>query len=265
MPKLKIDYNLVRLEHSKGLNDAQIARSLGYVHATVNRARRKMGLVCYEPAINEPVILTTEEKEYLVGTLLGDASLYTTIYNKYTGKIEHSIKQKEYVFYKREKLGRLLTSKNCNSERLVKKRKEHHSDITKSISLIFKSNSELKYFYDLFYSSGKKDIKSDVLQYVTPKALAFWYMDDGSCARSMCILSTQSFSKNGVEILVKHLVDNYGITCHRNNSNEIYISIKTRQKFFDLIKPYIHWSMQYKLDPLMTVKDQLEFNKLQNI
>ena len=46
-----------------------------------------------------------------------------------------------------------------------------------------RNNTELKTLYETFYYvNSKKDVPLDLTP-LTPRAIAFWYMDDGSCLK----------------------------------------------------------------------------------
>jgi LAGLIDADG DNA endonuclease family len=56
-------------------------------------------------------------------------------------------------------------------------------------------------FYHLFYINGKKFIPHCIGELLTPRALAFWIMDDGTAIKSGLILQTDSYSISEVERL----------------------------------------------------------------
>lgn len=42
------------------------------------------------------------------------------------------------------------------------------------------SHNEFEYYYNLFYVNSIKIVPLEIINLLTPKALAYWYMDDGS-------------------------------------------------------------------------------------
>ncbi len=120
--------------------------------------------------------LTQEEKDILLGSLLGDACIEkgrTKKYNTALISFGHSIKQREFVMWKYDKLQRLSTNcpKNCLNYGYG------------SINVRFSTKCHSCFYplYDLVIKNGKKVVTEDWLKcIVNPISLAVWYMDDGS-------------------------------------------------------------------------------------
>ena len=81
-------------------------------------------------------------------------------------------------------------------------------------------------------------------------------MDDGSSDRSGFILHTNNFSKQEVELLIKVLKFNFDLNCSLHTRKKtiktkecytIYIKSDSYNKFINLVSPYFHPSMNYKL------------------
>lgn len=73
-------------------------------------------------------------------------------------------------------------------------------------------------------------------------------MDDGCNHASGFELNTSGFTLNDVKILQKVLFDNWSIETSIHSRNRLYINSKSKKKFLDLIRPYIHPSMLYKIN-----------------
>lgn len=106
----------------------------------------------------------------------------------------------------------------------------------------------------------KKHIKPDlIINHLSPISLAYWYMDDGGRAyyknkRSLtdkaCILNTQGFKVNEVELLIKELNIKYDLDCFLSFNHKkpiIYIPSKSYIKLYKLINPFILPLFRYKL------------------
>jgi anti-sigma regulatory factor (Ser/Thr protein kinase) len=75
-------------------------------------------------------------------------------------------------------------------------------------------------------------------------------MDDGSKQGGGFYLNTQSFSKGENLFLIKILMDKFKLECTLNNTKGKYIIYIRKQSinlFKELVKPYFHESMLYKL------------------
>jgi len=229
--------------YNEGKGDCEIGRILGIDDNTIWGFRTRLKLPTNLPVFNKSIELTQIQKEALVGTLLGDANLRTKSGN-YTGKIEHSIKQKDYCLWKYE-IFKNLSLDVTYSDRVYFRDKTQK---IQSIYFQFKHNQELGWFYHQFYDSGKKQVTKELLEYLTPFAIAIWFMDDGTYNHYCCSLCTDSFNKESVELLVDFFKEKYGIITHVNKRNRIYFDAITRSKFLELISSYVHESMKYKLE-----------------
>ncbi len=199
--------------------------------------------------------LTSRQEEVLLGTLLGDGTM--EINGKYSRlRIQHSIKQIDYIEWKREIFSDIATAKKifCRKEdyRTRKKYKCCRFD-TFSSSLLDK-------FYNKFYFSDRKRIPKDIdVLLRKPLSLAVWFMDDGY-KRNDCNalrISTDSFSFQEQKILQKCLYRNFDILSKIHKKGKfwnIYIPSVEAKKFVKIIYPFIIPSMKYKisLDPVTT-------------
>ena len=84
------------------------------------------------------------------------------------------------------------------------------------------SHPELKFYDDLFYPAHgalqykgrKKRVPKNINELITPKALAYWFMDDGGCKsykskNRTYRFSTHSFPCSDQALLVQILRDNF--------------------------------------------------------
>jgi len=82
------------------------------------------------------------------------------------------------------------------------------------------------YYHDLFYIDNIKVVPYGIDKLLTPRALAFWFMDDGTTSRSngnivSFYLCTDSFSYSDVYYLCHILETNFKLKCsvHSNKNN----------------------------------------------
>ena len=132
-------------------------------------------------------------REVLVGCLLGDAFMETTT-NGQTWRlgIEHGKKQESYVYRKHEILSLL-----CNAIEPPRSKEDNVAFWTPRLEA-------LKKYGDAFYKprADKKGyfikvVPEQIKEWLTPRGLAFWYMDDGSKKsknHKLVYLNTQGFS-----------------------------------------------------------------------
>ena len=193
--------------------------------------------------------MTQEQKEILFGALLGDASLQTYTGGKtWRARFIKSNAHQEYLFY----LYSIFSPFVSTPPKSI-------SDDNGHVSWYFNTtaSSDLKEFGDCFYIKiGGKFLKivptnSQLVKYLTPLALSFWYMDHGThkSNSNAYYLCTDCFSLKDLKRLGEYFLFTYGITVsyHKIGRNyRIYIPRVYYEKFKTLILPSMHPSMLHK-------------------
>ena len=78
-----------------------------------------------------------------------------------------------------------------------------------SYRIITYSFTSLNWLYDLFYVNKVKVVPANIADLLTPVALAYWLMDDGSKTNSGgLVLCTQGFTDAEVQLLCDALYTN---------------------------------------------------------
>jgi hypothetical protein len=122
-------------------------------------------------------------------------------------------------------------------------------------SLIFKTKSLPIFteFWSMFYVNRKKIIPIDLTLF-TPLALAHLLMQDGSFGTSGGIyICTDAFNPEDTQRLANELSTKYNLKCStpkspgKGNGKRIYIFTKSRSKLQELVLPYMHPSMLYRI------------------
>jgi len=108
--------------------------------------------------------------------------------------------------------------------------------------------------YNMFYKldSGKriKIVPDNLKDFLTPRALAFWIMDDGSKGGKGILLHTNSFMYKEVLLLISILKDKFNIDSRprkKYNRFIIYIEAKSVPTVIKLVKIYMHPTFYYKI------------------
>lgn len=201
--------------------------------------------------------LNKVQREILIGILLGDAHLETQNNGRtYRLKVEHSLKQRFYLEYLYE-----IFKEWCLSP---PREKIKHLKQKIYINLAFTtvSHRSFRFYAHQFYKKGKKNVPKLIHRWLTPRVLAYWFMDDGSIKSRESkgvILNTQGYGRQDIQKLIKVLQTKFSLGCKERKQKEgfqIYISGKSYEKFVELVKPYIIKSMYYKIPPPRRVKSQ---------
>ena len=203
--------------------------------------------------------MNLEQRAIIIGTLLGDSYLHFSDAGTTSLCVKQADRYKEYVFWMYKNLKHLFRGQ-------PKQRIDNGQWQIRSTY-----STELNDLHHLFYTDGVKIIPSNIKNLLaSPLTLAVWFMDDGTldyrknnhCDFHIC---TNCFSKKEAEKLVKVLYSNFGIIasvhynlCRGKRSPRIYIGAKGRDRFINLISPYILDCFKYKLPQFRRTPQRLD-------
>jgi len=225
--------------HSKGLTDNKIADLLGVSATRISEFRRSLNLISNK---SSDINITKVQEQLIIGTVLGDGHLYNY---KDTAmlKFDHSLKQKDYLFYKYNIIKNL-----CNKEPYYLTQKDKRtSKVYEKYSCRTKSLISLKKYRKLFYCP-KKQINLEICDLIDTMAVAIHYFDDGYLHKNRYYyIAMYGYSKESVKLYMEMLKYKFNINASCKNGNNLYIKADSIEKFTNLIKPYTVKSMEYKL------------------
>lgn len=203
------------------------------------------------------LVLQPEQHHLIIGLMLGDGNL------RFPGRshhanltVEHGALQKEYVWYKYERLKEwVLTPPN----RVLR---TYHKDRSRTLgSWRFSTLSHPTFtsYCQLFYRDGIKTIPENISDLVEhPLTLAVWLMDDGNKNKDVLFLSTESFSLPEQDRLRSCLRERFSINSTLNfhsysNGRALYrirLSREGSKRAVKLIAPYVLPSLGYKFSAI---------------
>lgn len=65
---------------------------------------------------------------------------------------------------------------------------------------------ETIYYYQIFYLVGRKVVPKNISEILTPRALVYWFMDDGTrCHFSSYLSCTDCFTREDMNILIEEV------------------------------------------------------------
>lgn len=196
------------------------------------------------------MLLDQNQKHIIIGTLLGDATIATRHGRPVLRfQFEQQTKFQSYVMHLHEVFKPYIGSgpaPRWNKEK------------TKIVSfwVATYTSPSVAYYYGLFYSNkGGKRVPKQIGKLLNPMALAYWFMDDGTCKNLgkrvyAYGFSTQGFTYSDQRLLVKALKQNFGLKVTINKSGnyyKLYVSTISSGDFRALVQPYILPVFQYKL------------------
>jgi recombination protein RecA len=200
--------------------------------------------------------LSEQQWQVVLGSLMGDGNLSPNTRDR-SGvrfRLGHGAAQSAYLDWKVELFGNISCSRSTNDKGAV------FADFTPLAEL-----GELQ--RAVYFGDGKKHLSWDYLKALTPLALALWYMDDGCfTVRSKGVqertqggtgrieICLEAMSPGTRERIVEYLRDNYHLDVKlsvRGARQISYLQFTTAatEQFQQLVAPYVHPSMEYKLLP----------------
>lgn len=221
------------------------------------KAQQKLNNTCREKSI----LITPRAEQIILGSILGDGYMSPNRHPKDTHltlnselRIAHSIIQEDYVRYKKQ----LLEEEGIKCHLLYIDGSKIKQHFIKGLEvkcmgmyhLKTQRNVVFNYYRDMFYRPNKKLCR--YLYKLDALGLAIWFMDDAFKNGRGWVLCTDGFTIKEVQLLRKILKHNFNLdTTFRKSSlgnPQIYIRTSSRERFINLVSPYICESMHYKLE-----------------
>ena len=206
--------------------------------------------------VSEPRRLSDQQVQIVLGSLMGDGNLSPNRRDRHGVRFRmgHGAKQHAYLDWKVSLLDNIEHSTSVNAKGAK------FADFRPLPEL-----GELQ--RAVYFGDGKKVLSEEYLKALTPLALAIWYMDDGGfTVRSkgtqqrtqggsgrieICV---EAFSEGSRARLRDFLVDTHGLDVRLRASGSRGVAVLTfstasSARFQELVAPYMHDSMAYKLLP----------------
>lgn len=191
--------------------------------------------------------LNRKQKELLFGMVLGDGYLQKTGKANARLRLEHGHKQKDYLLWKVKNLQPLFQGRAKYLTRI-------HPITRKQYCYVRHQSQTTPYLGKLrkiFYPLGKKLIPETIERYLSPIALAVWFMDDGYYyQRDKCgYLYLGNVSQIEAETLVNVFLKKFQFSVRwlkKKKGYAIYFSPAEMQKLKVLLKGYYLEQFNYK-------------------
>lgn len=181
--------------------------------------------------------LDPAHEQIVFGSILGDGAMrYASDYNVQL-RIGHGAAQDEYCLWKESLFNGLVDYRATNS-------KGGHSFDTIPMY-------ELAKLYEMGYKDRKKNPSHELIERLSPLAIAIWYMDDGTfdkARENRCSICCPAFPIEKQQMLIEWFNQN-GIYPKLDSRGRINFNTTETPKLHEMIAEYVHPSMQYKLMP----------------
>jgi len=247
LKKLYVDQNKTTYDIAAiyGCTRKTISRLLKQYGIEIKRYKRKYAFY-YEQNLNKKQI------DLIIGSLLGDGCVakHHTGINGCRFIESHSIKQLEYLTWKKDILENFVS----NKIRFIDNSK--NKSYGNGISCVFETvlHKDFDQFYNAFYKNKIKKVPSNIQ--LSPLSLFVWFCDDGSVFKNgsnsfVASFHTESFDKESIEILRNILKNKFSIKTFVVNAKNKYSIIRMNNanyiKFCDVVKEYTVPCMNYKI------------------
>ncbi len=245
-----------RVEKSGGNGHSQFAATENHLIRTPGGWTPAGEIVAGDSVMaSEKVFLSPQQWQLILGSLMGDGSLSANRRNRrgVRFRMGHGIHQRGYLDFKAEMLGNIGQSRRD----------------TETASFIDSTPlPELAELREAVYMGGGGKVLSDeYLKALTPLALAFWYQDDGcftirsqgkqeltrggSGRIEFCV---EALTPGSRERLRDYLRDTWNVTGRLRASGVRGMAVlsfdaASSRRFQQIVAPYVHPSMAYKLLP----------------
>jgi len=178
---------------------------------------------------NSLIKLSNIQKEAAIGLLLGDASLQSQNEGKtYRIKFEWGDKNKVYALHVFTLFDQWVLSQPHKKSRISPK-----GNIVINWGFQTFSHEAFNFLADLFLKKKHKGISDNlILDHLTPRGLAYWYMDDGgkldynkNTKNKSVVLNTHSFTTFEVETMSEQLSSKFNLICEVRSNKDKKLSL----------------------------------------
>jgi recombination protein RecA len=186
-----------------------------------------------------------------VGSILGDGNLRKSGVHNTTLRILHGAKQKEYAQYKASIYGNMLVDAGYGSNGSWGFQTTPSYDLTSLYNKCYSGVGTKK-------QHKKRHLHSDLLDNLTLRGLAIWYMDDGNFCGSYArwgkgksYISAKTYSVDEL-VMLADTVEKLGVPRPTIGARgRLLWSSDNAVALHTAIAQYIHPSMEYKIHPSM--------------
>ncbi len=198
-----------------------------------------------EGSSRSPSKLSSRQQDALVGTLLGDGCLAKHGYY-HRLHIKHNEAHRALVEYKYE-VFRDFVSMSLHAFGQKLRGREYPC-----VQFATRTSPLFSEWHARFYREGRKVVPTDIAHYLTPLAVAVWFMDDRAADFAGVTFQTHSFNSEDLELLQGALQQNFGVvtTCRKNKGRKVlYVGAGGLNRLAAVIEPHLLPEFAYKLVP----------------
>lgn len=191
-----------------------------------------------------------KEREIVIGCILGDGFIQKTGKKNARLRLEHSVKQKDYIFWKWKMLKRYMQDKPKMISRfnpIWQKKYDYYRCQTHS-------SPQFGKLHQMFYANHQKQIPLEIKKLLTSLVLAIWFMDDGYYYKrdKTAYIYLSPLPDKDIKRLQDTLKENFCLTSKlekkKTGALNFKFSVIETKKLVKIIAPHIIPSMRYKIN-----------------
>ncbi len=172
--------------------------------------------------------------------------------------MKHKAAHRSLAEFKRQAFGELVTMPLHEFDQVLAGRRYP------CVQFVTRTHPELTAWHGRFYRGRRKIVPAEIGRWMTPVALAVWFMDDGAADHRGVTFQTHGFEADEVEMLRMVLRERFEVaaTLRRNKGRWVlYVPASSMGRFREHVGPLILPELAYKmagvLDPVETVRRPL--------
>lgn len=245
------DEELVALYRKHGC--VVLGRMFGCSKIPIRERLSKLGVQAISKQARQraqfPDALSDEQKQLLVGSLLGDGNMHINkAGDSARFKEAHCLRQKAYLTWKQTILLPFAYRIRPENKRLQDGRIAEGCVFVTCFHPVF-----VPAYRSFYREDGVKVLPSGLMETITPFSLAVWYMDDGHLADATAdgiFTLASAFPEAEVASIAETLNSRFCLDIEPRwspDSSLFILWIHNKDKFFDVVGKHIHPSMSYKV------------------
>lgn len=228
--------------HKMGLTVSEIQLQSGFNERTVRWAINTSGLKANKK--NPGNNLDSTFQEFILGSMLGDGCIQKD--NRLS--IAHCVAQEAWIKHKYDTISAYGLAGKLSKNKIYNDR--YTNGFIEEYRFKSITTDKMCGFRDLYYTNNTKTVPGEefLQTYLTPYAIAIWFMDDGNILNYGLELNTQSFTEAECNRLRYILLEKYSVKTTYSRGT-IRIRSESVKTFVRTIQPYLIPEMQYKTIP----------------
>lgn len=190
------------------------------------------------------ITMSQRQHEILIGTIIGDGSIFKSGGVNYRMNLAHSLKQKRYFLFKYQELKDIVKSEP--KERAWKDTRTEK--VYSEIRFQSKVNKVFSDLHEIWYKDGKKIINLDELMKCGEITLAIKYFDDGyKNSNGNYEIAMHDYDKDSIENLRKWMLEKFGIETTNQKDTRVYVLAKSKSTMKKIISQIDLDELHYKI------------------